>query len=72
MKEIINMTPHGLNPFRTGQCLSTLVAEKYATGSDGLNPFRTGQCLSTAEGDFSFIFQYVTNRLPKLLQGLKS
>ena len=37
-----------------------------------LNPFRTGQCLSTAEGCFSFIFQKVTNRLPKLLQGPKS
>ena len=38
----------GLNPFRTGQCLSTF---NFMNGMVrmklGLNPFRTGQCLST-------------------------
>ena len=39
-----------LNPFRTGQCLSTKtdVFIPFQTGS--LNPFRTGQCLSTFKG----------------------
>ena len=36
-----------LNPFRTGQCLSTKLYRMASVGSHRLNPFRTGQCLST-------------------------
>ena len=36
----------GLNPFRTGQCLST-ERVMFDEPLVGLNPFRTGQCLST-------------------------
>ena len=35
-----------LNPFGTGQCLSTEMLE-WLKGFVGLNPFGTGQCLST-------------------------
>ncbi len=52
-----------LNPFGTGQCLSTMFR-----GADYqhecLNPFGTGQCLSTAEDEFLFFIQYVIHRLP--------
>ena len=37
----------GLNPFGTGQCLSTFSASVTVLDSVGLNPFGTGQCLST-------------------------
>ena len=37
----------GLNPFRTGQCLSTNMKNVILTVLSCLNPFRTGQCLST-------------------------
>ncbi len=36
-----------LNPFRTGQCLSTLALGTNKGEKSRLNPFRTGQCLST-------------------------
>ena len=36
-----------LNPFGTGQCLSTIRANRNVAGICGLNPFGTGQCLST-------------------------
>ena len=36
-----------LNPFGTGQCLSTNDEEVIKTELRGLNPFGTGQCLST-------------------------
>ncbi len=36
----------GLNPFGTGQCLSTYCTS-YIGDYHGLNPFGTGQCLST-------------------------
>ena len=37
----------GLNPFGTGQCLSTITDGTTTLWEDGLNPFGTGQCLST-------------------------
>ena len=37
----------GLNPFGTGQCLSTLAAQ-FVVYLISLNPFGTGQCLSTS------------------------
>ena len=46
-----------LNPFRTGQCLSTEKILKLLFKEKSLNPFRTGQCLSTAEGDIFLIIQ---------------
>ena len=36
-----------LNPFRTGQCLSTAIVYSNEKPLSCLNPFRTGQCLST-------------------------
>ena len=38
----------GLNPFRSGQCLSTSKVYEHVERI-GLNPFRSGQCLSTME-----------------------
>ena len=40
-----------LNPFGTGQCLSTFVSMNAPLPLPSLNPFGTGQCLST-EADF--------------------
>ena len=37
-----------LNPFGTGQCLTTAKSDKKRKGK-GLNPFGTGQCLTTEE-----------------------
>ena len=37
----------GLNPFGTGQCLSTEVEQLLNNLLMRLNPFGTGQCLST-------------------------
>ena len=37
-----------LNPFGTGQCLSTEEEQAQEDGEECLNPFGTGQCLSTA------------------------
>ena len=36
-----------LNPFGTGQCLSTYILTTQRHFRSGLNPFGTGQCLST-------------------------
>ena len=36
-----------LNPFRSGQCLSTMDDQINQKQQAGLNPFRSGQCLST-------------------------
>ena len=36
-----------LNPFGTGQCLSTITLMARLARMRGLNPFGTGQCLST-------------------------
>ena len=36
----------GLNPFGTGQCLTTNIPA-YLDEQGGLNPFGTGQCLTT-------------------------
>ena len=38
----------GLNPFGTGQCLTTLLSDVIVQFIDRLNPFGTGQCLTTA------------------------
>ena len=37
-----------LNPFRSGQCLSTSSVLVRTAQQIGLNPFRSGQCLSTS------------------------
>ena len=42
-----------LNPFRSGQCLSTHRRFIMFGLGQGLNPFRSGQCLSTS---FTFIY----------------
>ncbi len=36
-----------LNPFGTGQCLTTTNIEEITMRTNGLNPFGTGQCLTT-------------------------
>ena len=36
-----------LNPFRSGQCLSTVDGQYVGGEHARLNPFRSGQCLST-------------------------
>ena len=45
---LIQATAKSLNPFRSGQCLSTLSYQKKQSMVLCLNPFRSGQCLSTA------------------------
>ena len=37
-----------LNPFGTGQCLSTEIDDDIKSALNCLNPFGTGQCLSTS------------------------
>ena len=44
---LTSTTNGGLNPFRTGRCLSTLDSDYQNSKTTGLNPFRTGRCLST-------------------------
>ena len=44
---LIQATAKSLNPFRSGQCLSTLSYQKKQSMVLCLNPFRSGQCLST-------------------------
>ena len=39
----------GLNPFGTGQCLTTSVTSSVSAVGLGPNPFGTGQCLTTVE-----------------------
>ena len=51
-----------LNPFGTGQCLSTLHAEIYKDVQESLNPFGTGQCLSTEW--LEFIQDQITVSIP--------
>ena len=43
----------GLNPFRTGRCLSTKEKTKWLLYLC-LNPFRTGRCLSTLGGFYGY------------------
>ena len=45
---LLYLTVSGLNPFRSGQCLSTIKKLKERGVYGCLNPFRSGQCLSTA------------------------
>ena len=52
-----------LNPFGTGQCLSTTVNSTEAAVQGCLNPFGTGQCLSTRVRE-------VTEELKSLSQSL--
>ena len=49
-KKIRGLSQASLNPFGTGQCLST--DDKYSVVKldNSLNPFGTGQCLSTNSG----------------------
>ena len=41
--------PQCLNPFGTGQCLTTKSLALMDQLAESLNPFGTGQCLTTAE-----------------------
>ena len=45
----------GLNPFRSGQCLSTVKDFEKSKNNKSVNPFRSGQCLSTPEEWLEFI-----------------
>ena len=45
--EIDGKPTFGLNPFRSGRCLSTKGASLKMEALKGLNPFRSGRCLST-------------------------
>ena len=54
-----------LNPFGTGQCLSTTSTKQTFSSTLCLNPFGTGQCLSTEieiEGKPTFVSQSLWNR----------
>ena len=46
-EEVVKAELRGLNPFGTGQCLSTWYCRGLCSTYWGLNPFGTGQCLST-------------------------
>ena len=47
MKAEIVAYLEGLNPFRAGRCLSTILEKIALSVAMGLNPFRAGRCLST-------------------------
>ena len=49
-----------LNPFRSGQCLSTMIWLILVPAAIGLNPFRSGQCLSTTYNERSCNFNRVS------------
>ena len=46
-KQQVKYRINGLNPFGTGQCLTTLAGKLPAGVDRCLNPFGTGQCLTT-------------------------
>ena len=46
-EEVIKTELRGLNPFRSGRCLSTKEAHEERVKAWSLNPFRSGRCLST-------------------------
>ena len=49
----------GLNPFGTGQCLTTVTKRRWIF-TKGLNPFGTGQCLTTVKKELEIIEQRVS------------
>ncbi len=49
LNSLMNFATICLNPFGTGQCLSTENSAINVQGVASLNPFGTGQCLSTQE-----------------------
>ena len=54
------LEPVSLNPFGTGQCLSTSKNLLNVFISKGLNPFGTGQCLSTRCAFFLYLILRVS------------
>ena len=61
----------GLNPFGTGQCLTTVIST-LAGKLPGLNPFGTGQCLTTAVGSSSLVRQGLPKPLPNFFRDSES
>ena len=61
-----------LNPFGTGQCLTTLPAGVDRITTSGLNPFGTGQCLTTAVGSSSLVRQGLPKPLPNFFRDSES
>ena len=65
-----------LNPFGTGQCLSTMGDNEKALADACLNPFGTGQCLSTnffrRFGGIRSLNPFGTGQCLSTLQGLQT
>ena len=55
------MLTTSLNPFGTGQCLSTEELSKQLRNRYSLNPFGTGQCLSTFKFNLQRWYYYRLN-----------
>ena len=62
----------GLNPFGTGQCLTTKCKIRSILNDDCLNPFGTGQCLTTAVGSSSLVRQGLPKPLPNFFRDSES
>ena len=61
-----------LNPFGTGQCLTTNIPEGESLDLFRLNPFGTGQCLTTAVGSSSLVRQGLPKPLPNFFRDSES
>ena len=61
-----------LNPFGTGQCLTTDNCKATFCINTGLNPFGTGQCLTTAVGSSSLVRQGLPKPLPNFFRDSES
>ena len=61
-----------LNPFGTGQCLTTVTGLVNEFDDCRLNPFGTGQCLTTAVGSSSLVRQGLPKPLPNFFRDSES
>ena len=61
-----------LNPFGTGQCLTTDNTIDDLKYVERLNPFGTGQCLTTAVGSSSLVRQGLPKPLPNFFRDSES
>ena len=61
-----------LNPFGTGQCLTTEFSSDTWRRANSLNPFGTGQCLTTAVGSSSLVRQGLPKPLPNFFRDSES
>ena len=70
--KLVRTDAHRLNPFGTGQCLTTDIVAIEEQEKIGLNPFGTGQCLTTAVGSSSLVRQGLQKPLPNFFRDSES